>query len=167
MNSLSNEILELIIHTRKSVEELAIVYHDGGMWGDGLAGYCGIASRFLISLFRRNGIHNARLICGTFGTVESDGAFRPSQLTHCWVEYGDFCIDVTISQFAGFEKKKYRICKKDSEFYYTHYFPELVGSTAVKYQKQWDEQSYESCSSILWRIHKVNYVKEYNGLVLR
>lgn len=169
ISSLPNEILELIIHTRKSIEELANTYHDGGRWGEGLAGYCGIASRFFISLLRRNGIYNARLVCGSFGTTEVDGIFYPNlELPHCWVEFGEFCIDITISQFDGFENKKYRICKKGSEFYSSHYFPQLAGTSAVKHQRQWElGQDYESCSSLLWRIHKSKYIKDYNGLVLR
>jgi len=155
--TLSNEIIQLIVHARKSVEELADKYHDGGNWGDNLTGYCGIASRFFINLAKRNGIYNMRLVCGTF-----DG------MTHCWVKYGDFCIDLTISQFNGFQNRRYRICKIDSDFYRTYYLPEMTGSSAVKYQKQWEDgQNYGACSNLLWQIHKSKYIREYNGLVLR
>lgn len=154
--SISAEIVSLISHTRQTVEELANTYHDGGAWGNGLAGYCGIASRFLIGLFKRNNL-NAYLVCGLF-----DGQ------THCWVEYQDFCIDLTISQFEGFEHKKFSICVKRSEFYRKHYTFNLAGVSAVRYQKQWElGQNYESCSGLLWRIHKANYIKEYNGRFLR
>lgn len=151
--TLPSKIIELIVHARKTVGDLAEKYHGGGAWGNGLTGYCGIASRFLISLARRNGIYNMRLIAGSF-----DGK------THCWVEYGDFCIDLTISQFNGFENTPYRICYRSYEFYKYYYKPEVIGSAAVQYQKKWDlGQSYESCSSLLWRIHKANYIREYNG----
>lgn len=150
-------MMQLIIHARRSVEELVRRYHGGGNWGNGPAGYCGIASRFLINLARRNGIYNIRLICGTF-----DG------MTHCWIEDGAFCIDLTIAQFKGFESKVYRICMIDSDFYRSHYVPEMSGSLAVKYQKQWEHgQNYESYSGILWKIHKKNYIMEYNGLAFK
>lgn len=155
--SLDKNIITLVEHARHSVEELAYKYHDGGAWGPDLAGYCGIASRFFISLARRNNIYNTRLICGLF-----DG------MTHCWIEYGDFCIDITISQFAGYKNRRYRIFKIDSDFYRAHYTPEIIGTAAVRHQKQWElGQNYESCSSLLWRIHKAKYIKEYNGLLLR
>lgn len=154
---LSSKIIQLITHARESVEELASTYHKGGAWGEGLAGYCGIASRFLIALARRNNIYGMRLICGTFGHI-----------THCWVEYNGYCIDLTISQFEGFEDKKYKICRVNDMFYITNYFPEIIGTNAVRYQKQWElGQNYESCSGLLWRIHKSNYIREYNGLLLR
>ena len=154
---LSTEIIELIVHARKSLDILVRKYHNGGNWGDGVAGYCGIASRFLISLARRNGVYNMRLVCGLF-----------DNMTHCWVECGDFCIDITISQFKGFKDKAYRICKIDSDFYNAHYLPEMIGTPAVKYQKQWEQgQDYESYASTLWRIHKKNYIREYNGMVFR
>lgn len=158
--SISANIIQLISHTRKTVEELANTYHQGGAWGDnGLPGYCGIASRFLIALFRRNGIHDARLVCGFFHT-------QNEQSTHCWVEYDKFCIDLTISQF-DFDIP-FRICLVGDAFYRKHYRREMIGSKAVILQKEWDDgQNYESCASLLWRIHKTNYIREYNGLVLR
>lgn len=161
--SISPQIIQLVSHARESVEELAATYHNGGTWGDDLTGYCGIASRFLIALARRNNIYGMRLVCGTFGHIADD----THDGTHCWVEYDGFCIDLTISQF-GFPKKKYKICLITDKFYLANYFPEMAGTHAVKFQKQWElGQNYESCSSLLWRIHKANYVKEYNGLVLR
>lgn len=161
--ALSNKIIQLISHARESVDELANKHHNGGFWGDGLAGYCGVASRFLISLARRNGIHNMHLVCGSFNDKKYS-----SPSTHCWVIYGKFCIDITISQFDGFKDKKYRICTTDSVFYRTHYIPELAGAPAVRCQKQWEEgQNYEKHSPFLWQIHKHNYIREYNGLFLR
>ena len=150
--TLCNEMMQLIIHARRSVERLADEYHD---WGPNLAGYCGIASRFLINLGKRNGIHNMRLVCGTF-----------DDNTHCWVEYDGFCLDITITQFNGFQNKAYRICMIDSDFYREHYMPAIIGHSAVKQQKQWElGQDYESCATILWQIHKRNYINECNGLL--
>lgn len=158
---LCDKTIRLIRHSRKTIEELAESYHDGGNWGDGLAGYCGIASRFLIGLAKRNGIYGMRLVCGTF----NDPAWE-EPVTHCWIEYKEFCIDLTISQFSEFHNKPYRICLLDSDFYRSHYLSELSGSNAVKHQKQFEDgQNYESCSSILWRIHKKNYRGEYEGLI--
>lgn len=154
---LCSEIIQLIVHTRRSVDQLANKYHNGGNWGAFLTGYCGIASRFLISLARRNGIHNMRLVCGAF-----------NKATHCWVEYENFCIDITISQFEGFHSKAYRICMTDSDFYRSHYMPKIFGSSAVKHQKHWEQgQNYESCASILWRIHRKNYIRDYNGQIFQ
>lgn len=155
--ALSAEIIQLIAHARKSVEELADTHHNGGAWGEGLTGYCGIASRFLISLARRNNVYGMRLMCGTFGHI-----------THCWVEYNNFYIDLTISQFEGFSQKKYKVGCISDRFYLYNYFPQISGAKAARYQKQWElNQNYESCSGLLWRIHKNNYIREYNGLILR
>ncbi len=152
MFTLSNEVMNLILHARKSLEEL-IKYHNGGLWGNGLAGYCGIASRFLINLAKRNHIYGFELVCGTF-----DG------MTHCWVQYNNYCIDLTISQFEGFENKAYRVCLINSDFYRSHYNPDMIGSSAVRYQKLWEHgQSYESFASILWRFHRKNYAREFYG----
>lgn len=155
--SLSSEIIQLIVHARISVKELSDKYHNGGSWGHGLTGYCGIASRFMISLARRNGIYGMRLVCGTF-----DG------MTHCWVEYNGFCIDLTITQFSGFQHKAYRISTVNGDFYRTHYTPAMIGCSAMRHQKQWEHgQNYESCATILWHIHKKNFIKEYNGVLFQ
>jgi len=153
--ALNSKIVSLISSARNTIEDLADNYHQGGAWGMGLAGYCGIASRFLIDLFRQNNL-KAYLVCGLFDNQ-----------THCWVEYGNYCIDLTISQFEGFEQKRFSICTKNSIFYRTHYKIEMAGVAAVRYQKQWEHgQDYESWSSLIWRIHNSSYTKEYNGLVL-
>lgn len=159
---IDDKVIQLTVHVRRSLEKLARE-HGGGYWGSGLTGYCGIASRFLINLAKRNGIYNMRLVCGFF----NDRAFHEPS-THCWIEYNDFCIDLTISQFSEFHNKAYRICLIDSDFYRLHYTPEMIGSIAVKYQKQWENgQNYESCANSLWRIHKKHYIKDYNGVFLR
>jgi hypothetical protein len=122
-----------------------------------MGGYCGIASRFLISLAQRNHIYGMRLVCGLFNTT-----------THCWVEYEGFCIDTTISQFSGFEDLKYKVCRVKDDFYNTYYYPHLIGTKAARHQRRWElGQAYESYSSLLWKIHKKRYIKEYNGILFR
>lgn len=142
---LSNEIIQLIVYTRRVVEALAKQHNHP--WGDYLTGYCGIASRFFISLAERNHIYNMRLVCGTF-----------MDMTHCWVEYNGFCIDITISQFNSFQHKKYKICRLGAPFYTNHYVPEMIGIAAIKRQKQWQQgQAYENCSDKLWCIYQSKY----------
>lgn len=140
----------LIRHCRNTVEDLAKDYHFDGLWGSNLAGYCGIASRFLIKIAKFNHISNMKLVCGTF-----DGN------THCWVEYDSYCIDITISQFFPFYSKKYRICRTDEEFYLSHYVIDMKGAEAVANQKQWDNgQAYDEYKNLLWQIHKCKYTNE-------
>lgn len=163
---LSAELIALCQHAHDSVEELAFKYHDGGLWGLYLNGYCGIASRFLVNLAKRNGIFDMRLVCGGFCdlTVNEEDQIVT---THCWIEYNGFCIDLTISQFDSFNTKKISICSIGDEFYNSHYIPELIGSRAVKNQRTWTlGQNYESCSKYLWRIHHKKYPREYNGIFL-
>ncbi len=83
------------------------------------------------------------LVCGAF-----DG------LTHSWVEYDGFCIDITISQFTGFESKKYKICRVDDDFYMMYYSVDVRGSAAVSHQKKWTfGQDYGRHSKLLWKIY--------------
>lgn len=144
---LDNNVIEIIRHTRKILNKLVNDYHNGGYWGSyygDVTGYCGIASRFLINVAKRNGIRDMELVCGAFNNI-----------THCWVEYNNFCIDITISQFPEFKNQPYRICEIDSEFYNSHYFIEVKGFAATKEQKKWGAgQNYEYCARILWDIDR-------------
>jgi len=129
---LSNDIMLLILKARKDIERLASLNEDITC-GPGLAGYCGIISRYLIDLMELSGISGASLCCGRF-----------NKLTHCWVEYGGFCLDLSISQFLGFAKKKYKICRVGDCFYSTYYENELDHRSAIEYQKTWGIQAYET-----------------------
>lgn len=150
---LDDKVARLLPRARKTIEILARKHHSGGAWGSGLCGYCGIASRFLISLAESNNIRGMKLVCGTF---IYDNAL------HCWVEYKGFYIDLTISQFDFHENKKYKVGKVNDVFYRANYNPNLIGSQAVNYQKKWTEgQDYASYATILWKIYREN-----NGTIL-
>lgn len=141
---LTQELINLIESARETVFRLSNDYHNGGLWSgqNDLCGYCGIASRFLVSLARSKGIE-MKLACGGF-----DG------FTHSWVEYDGFCIDLTISQFSGFEHKKYKICRVDDDFYRRYYSFDVKGSAAVSFQKKWGYgQDYGRHSKVLWKIY--------------
>jgi hypothetical protein len=151
---LNAKIVSLIKCARKTVEYLAKNDHEGGLWSYdndlSLCGYCGISSRFLISLGKYHNIHNMKLVCGTFDNK-----------THCWILYdNNYYIDLTISQFSSFETKKYIVGKIDDKFYKQHYRPEMKGYVATSFQKTWEDgQAYEKYARQLWRIYKNGYVK--------
>ncbi len=139
-------IVELCRRAALSVKHLAAEYHNGGLWSVEypLTGYCGIASRFLVSVADVNGIGDMELIVGLF-----------DDQTHCWVEYGKFCIDLTIAQFEGFEHKSFSVCRVDDRFYKQHYEVGLYGKSAVEEQRTWkDKQRYEDHSIFLWHIYR-------------
>lgn len=143
---LNAHIVELCRRAALSVKHLAAEYHNGGLWSVEypLTGYCGIASRFLVAVCGVNGIRNMDVVIGLF-----------DDQTHCWVEYGDFCIDLTIAQFEGFEHKQFSICKVNDQFYKQHYEVGISGKKAVKEQQSWySGQRYEDHSLFLWAIYR-------------
>lgn len=140
---LTPQLITIIKKVRNTIEELNLQLNNP--WGNNLCGFCGIASRFLIRAANHNGIRNMRLVYGYF---END------YNTHCWVEYSGFAIDLTISQFSGFDKLKYRICKVGDEFYNAHYIPCVIGKEAISYQKQWrGGQAYSKHANMLWSMY--------------
>ena len=143
---LNSHIVELCRRAALSVKHLATEYHNGGLWSAAypLTGYCGIASRFLVSVAEVNGISSMEPVVGLF-----------DDQTHCWVEYGKFCIDLTIAQFEGFEHKQFSVCKIGDEFYKQHYELGFRGKEAVKEQRSWySGQRYEDHSVFLWHIYR-------------
>lgn len=140
---ISAETIEFVRRSRKAVEILADNYHEGGFWGSGLTGYCGIASRFLVNLAKKYDI-KMQLVVGLF-----------NGMTHCWVEYDGFCIDLTISQFKSFNTKKFSICKINDQFYNRYYTPDMRNNSAVRHQRTWQGgQEYSSHANLLWSIYR-------------
>lgn len=143
---LSNKIISFVQDVCMVIEEVS--HYENSLNINGLVGYCGISSRFLIALARKNNIHNMKLVCGTF-----NGA------VHCWVHYDKYCIDVTISQFNPFDKLKYKICIIGDEFYKLHYKPDVIGSPAIRRQKKWREQAYGRYALTLWDTYRNMYMR--------
>ena len=70
---------------------------------DNLEGLCAIASYILQKELHKKGI-DTKLIQGNF--LEEWDEPCPDPYNHCWIEWKDYIIDVTATQF-GFKRKVY------------------------------------------------------------
>ena len=102
--------------------------------------FCGIASVFLMELLREEGIPTT-LVSGTY---QNEG--------HCWLEYEELKIDITLTQFSRLEPKVMIRRKK------TGYSTEMRGRSIRETFQGWPSGQYPTRKRIeaLKRQHAAN-----------
>lgn len=130
-----SKLLKLAKVTRSRIENLSKV--EGG--SSNLAGYCAVAARHLQLLADGENLRPVFVsglfmgynrILGTYGQI----------CGHAWVEFEDYIVDITATQFKkvvtkidrDFSKKIY-LCKNSNP----HYKKVYTGDAARKYARTW------------------------------
>ncbi len=102
-----NKLIILASSVRNIIEDLSET--SLGYKSD-LGGYCGIASKYLVDLARKDFIRPT-FVFGYF----TEG--NNSLFDHCWVEHYGKIIDITASQFRTTQREKVFITEKSSYLY--------------------------------------------------
>jgi hypothetical protein len=123
-----NNLLTLAAKARQDVECLC-KFEEGS---EDLAGYCGIAAYYLHQLAKARGIETA-LVVGTFYHDDRDIS------GHAWIEYQDWIIDITATQFAQYDRQFDRqIYVSDAENSFYH--PFYVNKDAISCIGDWYQE---------------------------
>lgn len=85
-------LLQLASEARKDIELLVPDYYPYNLWGA-----CGSASYHLMRLANISNIYPT-FVGGTFITDGNDN----SKWGHCWIEYQNYVIDLTATQFGSY-----------------------------------------------------------------
>lgn len=116
-----------------------------------LMGYCGIAASYLESLAAKNNIP-IKFISGTFNKYIRYQDTYTLVNGHCWLEYNDYIIDTTATQFRSVKTKVNRDFSKKiylSKSSNPHYKLILSGDEAKDYVRTWYVESLEElCEKI-------------------
>jgi len=108
-----------------------------------LMGACAVASTALHRVLRNRG-HNSILVVGREEPIGERGR------AHCWVELGEYIIDITATQFQI--KHPVYIVKKDKYSFARDYTYQVIGRKAYEELKKWGMQSPFRYKRIIERI---------------
>src|SRR5277367_897508 len=116
-----------------------------------LQGYCGIASRYLELLGKRENIFPDFIVghFRSFNRILDEYSWRAG---HCWIEYDGYIIDLTATQFRNVITKVERDFSKKvyiSRNTNPHYYKEASGEDAVNKVRAWHCESLEEiCAKV-------------------
>lgn len=140
-----SELLTLAKITRKKIEALSVV--EGGQ--PHLQGYCGVASRHLQLAANKRNLFPF-FVAGNFNFYNRILDRYLTNSGHCWLEFEEYIIDITVTQFKNvvtkidrnFAKKIY--ISKDTN---PHYSKKYVGYDALLQVRKWYEEPIDEICS--------------------
>jgi hypothetical protein len=136
-----SKLIPIAKTARKKIEKLA--YIEGGH--SDLAGYCGIAARYIELVANKNNIE-VEFVAGQFNSyVRTIDVYRQHS-GHCWLECDGYIVDITATQFKDVVSKVKRNFGKKiytSVINNPHYKKDLVGDAAKKCVAMWYEEAID------------------------
>jgi hypothetical protein len=146
-----SKLIILARTARKKIETLSQV--EGGP--SNLAGYCGVAARYLELLANKENI-SPEFVAGSFKTYSRILDTYHIASGHTWIEYDGYIVDITATQFKNVVSKidrnfsqKIYVCRNNNP----HYSKELIGDIAKRCVRMW---YCETLEEICQKINEVN-----------
>lgn len=139
-------LISLAKFARKEIEHLSAIERGSKF----LTGYCGIASRYLESIANKENIF-PEFVGGSFLSYNRINNEYESISGHTWIEYKDYIVDITATQFKNVSFKvnrnfnKVYVCRATNP----HYAKDWTGNIAKHYVGGWYEESLEDlCNKV-------------------
>lgn len=111
---LDPKLLSLAHRIRQTLQEMATQETHWHWVKDDLGGACGVASIVLVEEMKKLGFE-ATVVIGRY-LEDCPLGDAPYRMSHCWVRFEDFIIDLTATQFNGIQYPIY-VISKDHERY--------------------------------------------------
>ena len=126
-------INQISVQVRKAMEKASLSINDI-VRGDRetLECYCAIASETLKKVLKNNGI-KSKMVVGYFSLKEKMN--NDTESNHCWVEAGEWMIDITATQFHGISQKVIILSVKKAKGYYKMTRKQAAFEDWMDYQK--------------------------------
>lgn len=140
------KLISLAKVARKKIEYLSAIERGPSS----LIGYCGIASRYLEIIANKENIF-PEFVGGSFLSYSRITDEYKSVSGHTWIEYKDYIVDITATQFKNVSFKinrnlnKVYVCRTTNP----HYAKDWAGDIAKHYVGGWYEESLEElCNKV-------------------